>query len=259
MQTKVSVMKRNLLGCFVGQNLPHVRHGSAIFTHLRKFASPFESGKFTPEEDAAILVEVRKNGENPGTWNRLAKALNRSHKAICKRFTIVLKNHFTIGRWSIHEHSVLIEHFFQDKKQLAEEIVHSLTASDFKEVSLRLNRAYINVYNHWLGYLKPVLLDYHSGSLYKNFKSLFFDYLIEKKVTATQEIDWREVERLFSTQNSKSLGILLQNVLQGTNLSVPIYKRLESLRPFQSEFSAKTLKFRDQLVELYDQIRGISD
>ena len=92
-QVKPAIAKRDLLGCFLAQDLPHVRTGSSVFEHLKKLVPDFETGRFTKEEDALIIQEVEKNGDNLQTWKNLAKVLKRGfHFKIKARFNLHLKN-----------------------------------------------------------------------------------------------------------------------------------------------------------------------
>jgi len=265
-QFKILVMKRNLLGCYLGQDLPHVRTGSSIFRHARKVILPFESGKFTPTEDAMILREVEQNGETKETWWKLSTLLNRSCNAVKNRYKQnILNCHARRWGWSLEDDAFFLEHFFAGTKHSSRKVIDSINLKKIEAVSQELNRPSVLVYKHWLGQLKPALLSYHRGDLFTNVNPEFYLHLIGKKVKAVQDVDWKEATRLFPTENSVSLKVPLRNgVSKADRIDpslkfAPIYVKLEFLRYdwLNAQMSEKVKKYREKIVQLYDEIRGV--
>jgi len=262
-------MKRNLLGCYLGKDLPHVRTSASVFKHARKIVLTWEDGKFSPEEDEIILREVGKNGANIETWKRLAKLLNRLHYQTPRnRYKFNLENsNFRLGTWTIHEDSILLKHFFDNKKNSDPEFIESISYTDLEPVSEKLSRSVNNVSTHWKIYVKPALLSYHYGCLYTNFKPNFYSYLLKKKVTAFQDIDWGEIKKMFPTQTTASLKTSLHSDMLcfdnkfSLHASIPMHLKLEFIRPEwkDAQLTSRVKKSRQQIVELYDKIRRITD
>jgi hypothetical protein len=265
-QFKILVMKRNLLGCYLGQDLPHVRTGSSLFCHASKVILPFEAGKFTPIEDATILREVQETGDTNEIWRKLATILNRSYNVIKFRYyQNLLNRHVRKGGWSLEEEAFFLEHFFVGTKHSSRKIIDSINLKNLETVAQELNRPIFCVNFHWKHKLKPVLLSYHNESLFIDNYSEFYHYLIEKRVTALQDIDWKEATRLFPTENSVSLKVAVRNEIGKANRInpslkfEPIYVKLEFVRHdwINAQLSEKVKKYREKIVQLYDEIRGV--
>jgi hypothetical protein len=260
-------MKRNLLGCYLGQDLPHVRTGSSIFRRASKVILPFEAGKFTPLEDATILREVEEYGCTNETWMKLSTILNRSSKTIWSRYQykFVFNRNTRTGKWLIQEDAAFLEHFFAGKKHSSREVITSIALHKLDAIAKELNRSSSRVNSHWMGQLKPALLSHHNGSLFTNNKPKFFSYLIEKKVTALQDIDWSEAKRLFPTENSKSLLVAIYCEMRKIDRSdpllenEPLHVKLDWSKHdwINAQLPEKVKRYREKIVQLYDEIRGV--
>ena len=87
---------------------------------------------FSPEEDAVILKEVKKNGANLETWKRIASLLNRlKHCTIYTRYKGLSSQH-SRGRWTSEEDEVFLEHFFAGKLESTAQTVRGISMQDFK-------------------------------------------------------------------------------------------------------------------------------
>ena len=264
---RVNIAKRNLLGCYLAQDLPHVRTGASVFEHLLKFFVDFETGKFTEEEDKLILREVQKSGDCAETWRRLAKLLNRKDRVVIQNHYICrLKNpHIGTGKWSLTEEAIFIEHFFADKTHSDPRLINSISFPDFGGVSEILNRPSFHINCHWLGSVKPALLAYHGGCLLTCVKADFLDYLIEKKVRGVLDIDWAEATKKFPFETSTSLKCFMKSEVRkfdrcfSSMADKPVHVKLQLSRPGwkDSQFSPKAKSYREKIVELYLQARGV--
>ena len=254
-------MKRNLLGCYLAQDLPHVRTAKSVFDHLLNLSLDFEKGKFTEEEDALIIQEVQKNGDCDKTWQHLMKLLNRKDPYIIEdHYICCLKNpNIRTGKWSLAEETIFIEHFFANKKQSDPKYINSIGYPDLDTISKLLNRPRDYVNHHWYTSVKPALLAHHGGCLLTCVKSDFFDYLLEKKVREILDIDWAEATKKFPFETSYSMIVFLSDRRFSSMADKPLYVRLQLSRPFwiDSQFSPKKLLFRKKIVELYLQSRGV--
>jgi len=82
------------------------------------------------------------------------------------------------GKWTLEEDEICLNILFKGKTS-SPELVISVGLKELRPVADALTR-----------------------HVYKNFKIPFFTYLIERKVAAFQEIDWRDVKRQFPTQTT---------------------------------------------------------
>jgi hypothetical protein len=113
---------------------------------------------------------------------------------------------------------------------------------------------------HWAGTLKPILRSYHAGELHFDWKTPFLKYVIERKIATTQDIDWPEFLVNFPTQTIFSMTVYLTNVLRKNVSDQPFYKRLIDILPTLKHTTERSsaAKHREQIVFLYDKVRGIS-
>ena len=216
-----------------------------------------------------IIHEVEKNGDNLQTWKKLARVLKRScHSIVRARFKSNLVNSATkSGNWSLAEESIFLDHFFANRKDSCVDLIEAIHFNDLKEVSSELNRELIHVNKHWLGALKPALLAYHSSCLLRYFKPDFFSYIVKKRIRSLHDIDWTETKKCFPVETSVSMkyclhsAILVFDAKYPSLAADPIYAKLEFSRPDwkDSQFPPKTIKYREKIVELYLQARGITE
>ena len=216
-----------------------------------------------------IIREVEKNGECSKTWEHLAKLLKRRDRVVVQnRFLCCLKNPGKrTGMWSLTEEAILLEHFFADRKDSSPQYVNSISFLDFKGVSDELNRSSFHVKYHWQGSVKPALLAYHEGCLLTKVKAEFLDYLIERKVRAVLDIDWAEATKKFPLETAISLKAFMKTEVRKFDrcypslASEPVHTKLRLSRGDwkDSEFSEKAKSYREKIVELYLQARGVAN
>ncbi len=72
--------RRNVLGCYLAQDLPFARHCADVFRQCTIVLQAHKKGKFTKKEDEMIIAEVATHGANNQTWSRLASKMNRLPK-----------------------------------------------------------------------------------------------------------------------------------------------------------------------------------
>lgn len=194
--------------------------------------------------------------------------LNRPSATIRMRYKFNLLNpHSKIGLWTIHEDALILECFFKDNQDSCPQLIKSVSFKDLDEISRQLNRSQANASKHWMSILRPALLAYHYDCLFKSFKPEFCRYLIKKKVRANQDIDWREVENKFPSENSFSFNLMLNTELKKCKRNYPsmehepLYVKLQFFRSDWNnvQFPARVKKYRSQIVKLYDQIRGVAN
>ncbi len=108
-------------------------------------------------------------------------------------------------------------------------------------------------------FVKPLLLSYHSGTLHKEWKIDFFDYLIQNKVHSTQDIDWDEAKAHFPTQSVRSLTYTFASARAALRYQGMLYLAIkdikEKMKHRNSSESSKASK--EKIIFLYDIARGV--
>jgi len=257
---KLNLKKRNVLGCFLGQNLKAIRHAANIFKHSCKMINPGNAGKFSKEEDQIILEEASKSGGSLETWKNLARILGRTDRCDwvnIKRRYMRLTDSFHRGKWKLTEDETLIEALFQEKKVSDIRTIESIDFNDFKRVTNKLNRPCDSLCDRWNCTLKPVLLSHHYGTLHKPWRIDFFNYVIEKKAVGEQDLDYAELKILFPEQTSRSLHTSLVRFAPkiGTP-EKPLFQRIkEELHNCKDPLESERVKaFREEIVIIYDRV-----
>ncbi len=124
-----------------------------------------------------------------------------------------------------------------------------------------IGRHYLRVRLHWTYSLKPILLAYHAGELHFDWKTPFLKYVIERKISTIQDIDWPEFLAKFPTQTIDSMSKYLWDAVRKKESDQPFYKRLRDILPLIKHVEKRSSvaeKHREQIVFLYDKVRGIS-
>ena len=264
-QLRINIKKRNVLGCYLGQNLPNVRAATSIFHFACKSILTQSKGKYTKQEDDVILDFVTKFGVNKTMWKMLADELDRDPPSLRSRYLNTLKSreHVT-GKWFIEEDETCLQILFKGKN-CDPDLIESITYRELQPVAQELGRQVGPVTHHWDYRLKPVLLAYHHMCLFTNFKPPFFYYLIKQKIRVVQEIDWDKVKKRFPSQTTTVLVIELSNQIQTLDLQnpneihLPVYSKLENNASDwnSKELSTRAKLYRERIVEIYDKIRKL--
>ena len=255
---------RNVVGCYLGQGLPYIRISASIVNYAKDVLGPWNKGDFTKEDDETIIAEVNKNGENAQTWNDLAKSLNRLRPgSIFTRYQVLKDlNRFT-GRYSLNEDSIILEYLFEDVNDSHIDRIKTVTHEHLKPLVAVLRRNLKSISNHWQGQLKPILLSYHNGQLHFDWTVPFFKLLIAKQVVRSQDIVWPEILQEFPCQTKYLMAFFLTDALQMSHNQndKPIYESLnEILQRWKDRHTKPSrAKYREDIVHLYDKIRGLSD
>jgi hypothetical protein len=263
----LSLRKRNVLGCYLAQNLPYIRHGSDVFQRAVAVLYPCNEGKYTKEEDEQIIEEVKTNGANHATWLRLAEVLRRKKGSDIAKHHQVLKKgkENNIGKWSVEDYRLFFNYVFKERnpgKEAGVDFINSIKNSVIMASGEVLNRIPDRVYSHWYGYVKPLLLSYHCGSLHTEWKFRFFDYLIEKKVASSHDINWEEAKAEFPNQSAHSLGASFRDVRRTERYNgMPLYLAIQDFKEKIKHHNVRqsSKDFKEKIVFLYDKARGVID
>ena len=251
--------KRNVLGCYLGQDLPKVRHASDVFHYTFNLLNPPASkGKFSKEEDYLILSEVAKNGECLETWKQLAHSLNRgNYTAVRVRYINLSRDKNILkGKFDISEDEFILQSLFKGKIDTDIQEIESITQKDFIEIAESLNHGVISVARRWTGILKPILLSHHYETLHRPWKKELFEYLINKKVIARQDINYHELKTIFPEQNPLSIKYAITNYKGDQNFI--LWKHLQEVLPDMKDFQEreKIKAYREKIVDIYDRVKN---
>ena len=210
--------RRNVLGCYLGQDLPFERHCADVFRQCTIVLQPHKKGKFSKKEDEMIIAEVAEHGANNQTWTRLAGKMNRLPK---QKASYNIKIHYAKlterqnwkkGRWTTKDYEIFLDFVFKTanlKKEQGPEYIKTLPVSVIRDAAKLLERDPHNVFTNWREVIQPALLSYHYGYSQSDCRKRFYEYLVDKKVNYVQEIDWNEAVRLFPSHTPESLSKFL--------------------------------------------------
>ena len=256
------IKKKNVIGCFLGQDLPRIRTASTIFERLSILLTE-NGGKFTKAEDAIIFKMIENHGEIKETWHMLAAQMNRPLEVVRSRYRNSLRNlKFISGHWTWEEEEICLETLFRNKVS-DRSVIESISLVGLQPVADQLNRLVWFVNKHWEGRLKPVLLSYHLNETFKNVRPPVFTYLVEKKVVAFQDINWPEIVEKFPGQTPASLTCEIHNQLVSIDernpheVNLPIFEKLQKNCHLwkDEDLSERQKSYRSKIIEIYDRVR----
>ena len=255
--------KKNVLGCFLGQDLSKVRHASNIFYHACLLINPPASkGKFTKEEDQLILSEVLKNGASAETWKKLAHELDRrnGYTSIKTRYINLTKHKFLQnGKFEFSEDEIILQGLFSCEKETNIQGIESINFKSFGEIAEILNRTESSIKLRWNRSLKPILLSHHYGTLHRPWKKELFEHLIEKRIIGRQDINYQDLKIIFPEQNPSSIELALSKFKSSIlYLNTPMWQCLrEALPDLKDPQEIERFKdFREKIVEVYEKLRN---
>ena len=164
-------------------------------------------------------------------------------------------------RYCFNEDSIILEYLFEGVDSHVDRI-KTVTLEHLKPLTVVLRRNLKSIYNHWQGQLKPILLSYHNGQLHFDWTVPFFKLLIEKKVVRSQDIVWPEILQEFPCQTNYLMTFCLTDALRWSpnQNDKPIFESLIEILPRwkDRETRPSVAKYREDIVDLYDKIRGLS-
>jgi hypothetical protein len=256
---KLMLRKRNVLGCFLGQDLPHVRHAADIFHHACKLFKQVTIGRFSKEEDAIILKEVKQSGACFSTWKRLANQFSRiRHKSIERRYNLLINGQkFTHGSWTLDEDEILIETLFEGKKETGVDEIKAIYDTGLVPCAEKINRPLQNVTQRWTRILQPILVSYHYGTLLRPWRKEFLKYVVEKKIVGSQEVSYSDIFTKFPEQSVDTINHIL-SCFKTRETHKPLYKSIEEHLPTYKDSleTDRVQRHREEIVRIYDEVKN---
>lgn len=259
---RVVLLKRMVLGCYLCKDFPVMRHAADVFDHAMSLLYPYSTGKYTVEDDHAILEEVEKYGPVGQTWRKLKEKLNRQTTSLIRnRYKILVRlPTLKCGPWSLNESQCLVERLFSGKGHNSDRIIKSVDRRYLEKshVTEVIHRRLESILRHWSAILKPILLMYHYGRLHVQWKLEFLAYLTDNKIMGKQHIDYGLVENMFPGVTSGLLGDFVSSFVGITKYpNSPLYViAQEALARLKNHQDGPTLiAFREKIVFHYDRVR----
>ena len=258
---KIALRKRNVVGCYLAQDLPFIRYSTDVLGRARRILY-FKRGTFSSKEDKIILAKVEKSGDSIETWQKLALMLKRiDQQAIRRHFETKLKgDEYFTGCWTLEEDKFILEQLFKGKKEINIEGIRASQRRNLLPAVGKLNRPICYINYHWLYKLKPILLTHYLGIDSFAWEERFANFIIEKKLDSKQKVDWKDAIEQFPEQTATSLRNSLSDwtskkMKEDKNL--PLYKavqlHLPCLKKRKDEESSKD--HRENIIRLFNEIR----
>jgi hypothetical protein len=266
-KSSVILMKRNVIGCYLGQDLPYIRHGGDVAKRAVTILYPWNKGKFSKDEDEIILKEIEANGENSKTFRKVAEVLERPVQSIKDRYFVQIKcEGRKSGKWNMADYEQFLQFVFQAERTSNKsgfDYINSIPMSVIHDSAKVLGWKPKSMEQKWMQGIRPLLLSYHSGSLHADVKPQFYDYLIKNKIVFQQEIDWKDVEKEFPNHSSPSLKWCIGNIFRNKLYkAMPIYLAVDDYREKtkhskDSKRKLKQKKLKEDIIILYNKARGV--
>jgi hypothetical protein len=268
-KSSLNVMMQNVIGCYLGQDLPYIRHGGDVIQRAVSILYPWNKGNFSKDEDEIILKEIEANGVNSKSFQKLAEVLKRPVKNIRVRYYEQIKYEGRkSGTWNMADYEEFFVFVFQAERTSNKsgiDYINSIPLSVIDDAAKELDQKPDLMRQKWMQGIRPLLLSYHSGSLHADVKPQFYDYLIKNKIGFQQEIDWKDVAREFPNHSSYSLKCFISDIFRNKLYKgMPVYLAVEDYKEKtkhskrqQSKRKFKQKKLKEDIIILYNKARGV--
>ena len=257
-----------MVGVFLSKGLTKVRHAFDVLIRVMNDikSQTLVKGKYSNEEDNIIKETVQKYGNNKETWEKLQVELNRADAYLIRqRYEIYLSktvvkapNHY----WSIEEDKILIDCLFQDLSMKNSKYISSISLKNIRDskANEKINRSNGAITNHWNKTLKPLLLQYHLGTINTSWKYSVLEYIYENKIMSANELGkhMTEINKFFPWLNISLVGICKSRY----DPKIPLHEFAKNAmksykdRPAHTE---KALKRCEEIIEYYDPEGELSE
>ena len=206
-------IQRNLVGFYLLQDLAdgHLRLPVDVVAQL---ANLLGGGRFTKEEDAAILAWVDEHG--PTDWGQLAHSLGRKNDAgshVMSHYQ-VLKDRGegkSEGAYNVEEVDAIIRDVFHQDENALEDS----GGIDWALVAEKINRNQKYVYGFFFDQIRPTILRYLAGTLDQDVREPMIQEAKRRGWQYSIEMDYQLLAGLkgFEGHTVSSLSRLYQSLL----------------------------------------------
>jgi hypothetical protein len=133
-------MRQNILGTYLGHNLPHIRFGADVFQHSVTLLCLNASGRYSQEETKLILEAVETSGSHEDTWKQLSKQLSRPWYNIVRFYSVMkMRKGTASGKWSNDDFKIFFGILFRDAS--GPESIQSVSHQTLLEAAKALGRS----------------------------------------------------------------------------------------------------------------------
>ena len=222
-------------------------------------------GEYSIEEDKIISETVQKYGNNMETWEKLSLELNRPEAYLIRqRYERLLTNNIFKApnhRRSIEEDKILIDCLFKDTSMKNPNNFSSILLKNIKDskANEKINRSIGAITNRWIRTLKPLLLQYHQGTVNTPWKYSVLQYIYEKKLESPTELGnhMAEINKSFPWLNINLVSMCCPN-----DVKKPLHemaKNAMNTYKYRPAHSEKALKRCEETIEYYDPKGELSE
>ena len=215
------MLKRQLAGFYLMQGMKdgEQRLPMEVYT---KLAVLLYSGRFTEEEDAAILAWVDKHGAT--RWAELARNLGRMYlnasSTIRNRYeelTGKAKGNKQ-GAFDSKEYAFLIREVMNVDPAAFEKPLEDNALVVLKRIASRMGRSNMGIYNVYAGTVHPTVRRHKLGTLEKEVRGELIQQVKENKWKLSADIKFDKLALLpqFEGHSSRSLLVLYNSMLGAT-------------------------------------------
>jgi len=260
-----------MVGVFLSKGLTKVRHAFDVLIRVMNDikSQTLVKGKYSNEEDNIIKETVQKYGNNKETWEKLQVELNRAHanaNLIKERYERYLSktvvkapNHF----WSIEEDKILIDCLFQDLSMKNSKYISSISLKNIRDskANEKINRSNYAINSHYCLSLRPLLLQYHQGTINTPWKYSVLEYIYENKVMSVSDIGehMTEINKHFPWLDILSISACYKDYYNTKKPFYEIAKNAMQKYKGKPAHTKKALKRCEEIIEYYDPKGELSE
>lgn len=222
--SKSEKMKANVLGLYLSQGMEKLRLAADVFYHAKNKILNLVRGKVSLEEHNIIMEYMTKHGESLHAFSDLSKILNREHTTTVRRhYNIHKGTSFRKGPYTFLEDKLCISEIIKKSNIKTILEIKDVTVKEngkvdkktLTQISEKLGRPLQNVIYHWDHRLKPLLLQFHAGTINLDVRRILANYLLEKNLVHMVDIPWGELllNPQFAGHTSTSLHQVLNEMI----------------------------------------------
>ena len=226
------LLKRQLVGFYLQQDLPS--GGQRLPVEVcGKLATLLFAGRFSEEEDSAILAWVDKHG--PKDWTKLARSLGRHYPTaganVQKRYTLLIQKEEKLekGPFSLTEVTLIIQLVLSECPEAFEK--SSFPAKDIAldNIAKNVKRTPISVYRCLVNTIHPTVRRYKEGTLDRDIRESLIEQAKNMGWTYRTQVDFGLLadKPEFIGHTRASLDALWNTLVDCTSKKVPGLPRIE--------------------------------
>ena len=158
------------------------------------------------------------------------------------------------------EEKMLIKIIFEIKPNLnASHIDEKIAKEVFPLVQNRINRPVSSVTSHWFLILQPLILSNMYGKLEYPITAAIFSHLVTQKIESVQDVNWKNLLRIWPFQNEKSLKAIVNRANDDARVPsdrIKLYEKLQVLLRYYAnkKITPKKMRSYRDIIDFYERI-----